>query len=328
MFTVKLSTPSPEWPLLRQTPNSKGVWGNYQFFADQDIAECDYWVVYENLLGTQKTLCPSGNTLLITAEPCSEHYPRKFLKQFGEIVSFHRDLGCPNVIYNQPALPWHVGRKVVKDKNIGWSKDYDELKLIKDFRKNKTISVITSNKSFLPGHLKRLEFVRKLEKQDRCDVDIFGRGIKDIEDKCDAIANYKYHIALENSRYPEYFTEKLTDAFLGGSYPFYYGCSNIENYFPEGSFTTIDIDNFEKSIDTIDNAINNNAYEESIDKIKIARELVLDKYNIFPTLVNIFESLPHQTNKNKETITIFPQLNYQSLLKSFAQKVMARAHLS
>jgi len=300
---------------LRQTPNSKGIWDGCQFFVDQDIRECDYWVVYESLCGTQKTLCPPGNTILVTAEPFCVHYPPKFLKQFGTLVTFHRDIECPNVIYNQPALPWHVGIKA-----RGFSKDYDELKSIKDLRKDKTISVITSNKAFYPGQLKRLEFVRKLAKQDRFEVDIFGRGIRDIEDKWDAIARYKYHIAIENSRYPDYFSEKLTDAFLGGSYPFYYGCTNIEYYFPESSFTPIDINDFERSVEIIDHAIRGSRYEESIDKIRIARELVLDKYNIFPTIANIIKQRSSQSSENKQTVTLTPARDCQS----FAVRAMNR----
>ena len=50
MYKIKISTQFPEWPLLRQTPGSKGIWDNCQFFVNQDVEECDMWVVYEGLL--------------------------------------------------------------------------------------------------------------------------------------------------------------------------------------------------------------------------------------------------------------------------------------
>ncbi|MEM2117722.1 MAG: glycosyltransferase family 10 [Candidatus Bathyarchaeia archaeon] len=321
MLKVKLSTMTPEWPLLRQTPDSKGIWNGCQFYVDQDIEDCDYWVVYEGVLKTERTFCPLENIILITAEPFSGHYPQKFLAQFKRVVTFHRDIKHPNVIYSQPGLPWHVGRRVINGKNISFTKDYNELKAIKHFEKDKLIAVISSDKTFYSGHVKRLKFVKKIAKQKRFDIDIFGRGINEIEDKWDAIARYKYNIAIENSTYPDYFTEKLTDVFLGGSYPFYYGCTNIFDYFPEGSLTVIDINNFDEAIEIIDSAIKNKLYEKSIEKIQAARDLVLDKYNIFPLITNIINSTHPSKNKDRKLVKIEPARRFLSLSTRVINKI-------
>jgi hypothetical protein len=251
---------------LRQTPDSKGIWNGCQFYVDQDIEDCDYWVVYEGALKTEKAPCIPENTILITAEPFSWHYPSKFLAQFKTVVTFHRNLKHPSVIFSQPGLPWHLGRRIINGKNVGFSKDYNELKAKKHLKNDYLIAVIPSDKAFYPGHVRRLKFVRKLARQKRFDIYVFGKGINDIEDKWNAIARYKYHVAIENSTYPDYFTEKLTDAFLGNSYPFYYGCTNIFDYFPKGSLTVIDINNFEEAVEIIDNAMRNEFYEKSIEK--------------------------------------------------------------
>lgn len=326
MIKVKLSTTTPEWPLLRQTPDSKGIWNGCQFYADQDIEDCDYWVVYEGVRETEKALCSPENTILITAEPFIEHYPSKFLVQFKTVVTFHRNIKHPNMIFSQPGLPWHVGRRVINGKNVGFSKDYNELKAIKHFKKDELIAVISSNKTFYSGHVKRLKFVRKLARQERFDIDIFGRGINDIEDKWNAIARYKYHVAVENSTYPDYFTEKLTDAFLGGSYPFYYGCTNIFDYFPKGSLAVIDINNFEKTIEIIDNAIRNEFYERSIEKIQAARDLVLDKYNIFPLITNLISSTQPKESKDREVVKIEPARKFRDLSTRMINKVKINAN--
>lgn len=312
MIKVKLSTISPEWPWTRQTPDSRGIWNDCQFYVDQNVKECDYWIVYEGIHETQETHCPAENTILITAEPCTAHYPPKFLKQFKTLATFHRKLKHQNTIYTQPGLPWHVGRKVKNDKSIFFSKNYDELKKIKTFKKSKLASVVVSNKTFYPGHIKRLKFVKKLAEQNLFDVDVFGRGIRDIEDKWDAIAEYKYHIVLENSTYLDYFTEKLTDAFLGGTYPFYYGCPNISDYFPKGSLTPIELDDFEKTIRIIDKTMRDNCYEKSVENIQIARDLVLDKYNVFALITDLIKRTPVQSKK-RELVTIVPANKYQSV---------------
>ncbi len=37
MIRVKLSTNFPDWPLIRQTPDRSGIWGDCRFFINEDI---------------------------------------------------------------------------------------------------------------------------------------------------------------------------------------------------------------------------------------------------------------------------------------------------
>ena len=41
MLKIKLST-GDNWPFLRQTTGSKGIWGNCQFFVNDERDESDY----------------------------------------------------------------------------------------------------------------------------------------------------------------------------------------------------------------------------------------------------------------------------------------------
>jgi hypothetical protein len=50
-------------------------------------------------------------------------------------------------------------------------------------------------------------------------------------------------------------TEKLADAFLGLTYPIYYGCTNLSGYFPDKSFTPIDITKPDQAISIIEGLI-------------------------------------------------------------------------
>jgi len=112
--------------------------------------------------------------------------------------------------------------------------------------------IIYSDKKLTEGHVKRHEFVASLKAHFGDELDIFGRGFRYVSDKWDAIADYKYHIVIENSRFPHYWTEKLADAFLGWSLPIYYGCPNITDYFDPNSFVSIDIESPKLSILKID----------------------------------------------------------------------------
>lgn len=284
MINVKVSTSCPEWPLLRQTPKSKGRWGDCRFFVNQDIEAYDYWVVCEGLMQAESAVCPRENTIFITWEPPAiKVYNKDFLDQFGAIITCHRDIKHPNVIYSQQGLPWMVGGRYKDgtwDKHF--SKDYDELKLIEKYEKKKLISVILSTKSFAKGHIEKNRFVKRLKTHFGDKLDVFGVGINVVPDKWDAISPYKYHIVLENSSLPDYWTEKLSDAYLAGAYPFYYGCKNMSDYFSGDVFTNLDIDDFDRSVAIIEKAIDGNKFENSFEKIMEAKKLILDKYNLFP----------------------------------------------
>ena len=163
------------------------------------------------------------------------------------------------------------------------------------------ISTITSNKSFTEKHRKRISFVSILSNHFKQRLDVFGNGINSFEDKQDVIVDYKYHITLENCSYSDYWTEKLSDVFLAGTYPFYYGCPNLSKYFPKTSFSAIDIEDPEYSISLIEKEISNKRYEKSINIINGARVLVLDKYNIFSILSNYCSKIV-LSNKTKKII--------------------------
>jgi hypothetical protein len=69
----------------------------------------------------------------------------------------------------------------------------------------------------------------------RDDVDAFGKGIRPISGKREAIAPYRYSIAMENATADDYFSEKLVDCLLLETVPIYYGCPGIGDLFdPRG----------------------------------------------------------------------------------------------
>lgn len=300
MLNIKLTTSFPEWPVLRQTPQSLGIWDHCHFSLNQDIRECDFWVVYEGLMRPEKVLCPPENSIFITGEPPNvKKYNPRFLSQFSIIITFRRDIEHQNVIHMQTALPWHVGRRVRWNINISFDRNYDELASIRSFNKTKLISVISSNKLLTEDHKSRLLFIRKLSERFGKEINIFGRGINDIEDKWDAIAPYQYHIVIENGAYQDYFTEKIADTFLAGAYPFYYGATNLSDYFPKNSFTMINIHQPEEAFEIMRRKIQDKIYMKSIQGIMGARSLVLNKYNLFPMLSELLNTLPMLRKKTE-----------------------------
>lgn len=270
---------------MRQTPASAGIWGNCQFFVNQDLTECDWWVVYDGLSRPEATCCPRQHTILITGEPASVRtYDSNFLRQFATVVTCQSQIIHPGVLLQNTAQPWHVG--VDRDTETATLR-FEDLCRLGSTPKSKLVSLACSSKTITEGHRQRVRFIEKLKAYFGADIDVYGRGFTPIADKWDAIAPYKYHIALENSRYPHYWTEKLADAFLAGAFPIYHGAPNLNEYFPSGSFAEIDIADPDLALSITQQTIHNDLFDRSLKQIAAARNLVLTKYNLFAMLAEI-----------------------------------------
>jgi len=106
-----------------------------------------------------------------------------------------------------------------------WINDYD--RLIHD--KTKTLSIISSNKRDSSGHKLRHDTIAAFSEDYK--IDTFGNGYKFIDNKIEALKNYKFSIVIENCQSDFYFTEKLIDCFQTGTIPIYWGCPSISNFF-------------------------------------------------------------------------------------------------
>jgi hypothetical protein len=287
MLHIKISTNFPDWPLLRQTAGSRGVWGNCQFSINSGTDECDGWIVFEDLLEPGSVRCPEDNLLLITAEPPEiRTYDQAFIDQFATVITCNPGLTHRNRLLRQQSHPWHIG--VARDKDNAVNHNFDSLSHGERPVKNRLLSVICSDKRTTPDHRRRIEFVQQLKAVFGDAVDVFGRGFTPIDDKWEAIAPYRFHVVLENATHPHWLTEKLADCFLGGAYPFYYGCTNVFEYFPQHSLTPIDIGSPAAAISTIQAVMSRGLDTRALQAIDSAKHFVLTKYNLFAMLADYF----------------------------------------
>ncbi|MDP1708720.1 MAG: glycosyltransferase family 10 [Gammaproteobacteria bacterium] len=290
---VKFLSKTGERIWRRQLPGHGALWGNCEFIFDKDERDYDWLVVYDDLPSTkgerfsvrvEPLSCARENTLLVTTEPSSiKSYGSAYTAQFGHVLTSQEPwaLPHPNRIYSQPALRWFygVGR--------GHEISYDHLASAQPPSKSKTLSTVCSSKRQKHTlHNRRYEFTLAL-KALLPELDIYGHGVRDMDDKAEALDDYRYHIAIENYVGAHHCTEKLSDAFLGFTLPFYYGCPNAEQYFPPRSFIRIDIGDIEKTRNIIARAIADNEYQKRLPDIVEARRRVLEDYNIFSVLANV-----------------------------------------
>jgi hypothetical protein len=108
--------------------------------------------------------------------------------------------------------------------------------------KNKLCSIMISEKQHTWGHRYRYELVTRILATN-LPIDIYGRGCRFFRNdtrlcgefrEMDPImySQYLFHIAIENSSLPHYISEKVINPLLCGTTPLYWGCPNIDTYFP------------------------------------------------------------------------------------------------
>ena len=255
----------------RQTPNNSGIWKDVKGTLDAKAA--DYYILLDGL-GHHDTSLPIEKTIFVKREP--------------DFISRYRT----NYIHS---IDW-------TDTNCGitwWiNKTYDELKSIPYPDKSKDISCIVSSKH---GHRNR--YVQSLFSSES-PIDLYGRihnselfgdnykGILNYNGNCKfkGLIDYRYSIVLENSRQLNYWTEKLADAYIAWCVPLYWGCPNIEDYFPKNSYYSLDINNLNQLNDIKDII----TQPVDVDALTKSRNLVLDNYNIWEVIHNKIISIESQ----------------------------------
>lgn len=302
-----------EETLTRQTPNNSGIWDGIKF-TFEEVDSCDYLIVWNRPPHDIQIECLPGGKWLISGEPPTDIH-RLYLdsyQHFDIAFSQYDKSNAKKHIVTNGALPWHIG------------KSFDELIDLKPEIEKKLnfVSCISSNLNFLKGHRKRLNFIKFL-KEKRFQFDLYGRDVNPIDDKFEAIFPYKYSIAIENSSYPHYWTEKIADCFLSWTMPIYYGCPNIRSYFPPESMIIIDVEKPNESLKLIQQAIAEDRWMKNLDAIEQSRNLVLNKYQFFPKMAEHIRGNDN-VQTNKERYTIPKSLGFWEVKPSLTQRLVHR----
>ena len=161
------------------------------------------------------------------------------------------------------------------------NKTYDELIDLKYSAKKCNVSVISSLK-----HKHRCDFIKTLSIKD-INIDMYGpiNGTfisSPSNARDDIFLKYNKSICIENSSCSNYFTEKIVDSILAWCLPIYWGCPNINEFLPAGSYRVIDLLDIKTAIDIINEPVT----DSEIKSMREARDLILNKYNIWPTIYN------------------------------------------
>ena len=195
--------------------------------------------------------------ILLDKLPNSKFWPANYVSQF-------------NCLPNNENIP--------PKKSVHWdSFEIPEKDTFKIHKKDKLVSCVASNKSFLPGHHTRLDFVNSIRNNHK--VDLFGRGINPVDSKFDALKDYAFSVAIEMIKVGDMYhadkqiwtekeplwSEKINDCFLTGTVPIYYGCDAIGDFFNTDGILIFDTK--EELQDIIDN-LSMEKYQSMLPAIK------------------------------------------------------------
>jgi hypothetical protein len=154
-----------------------------------------------------------------------------------------------------------------------------------------------SAKYFDPGHLRRIDFLRFLDRQD-LDLDIYGapengfrrwRSRTPPHDKRRALLPYRYYFDAENNSQANFYTEKIVDCLLAETLCFYWGCPNLDSFFDPHAFIRLELDDFEADLAQIREAIAADEWSARLPYIRAEKRRILDEYQFFPTVARAID---------------------------------------
>ncbi len=296
MVDIKITLPSHGKNLNLNNFHSTKNSYEYKFHINSKIKKADIWIVFEDLKDeVEYCEVPKENVIYLNNETSFkknyffENHMIEFLKQFNFTYGCYPNLK-QNHINTYPFLPWMIhanhGDSIFNKTDL----NYDFFSNFKNTEKQIELSVICSNKKNTENHELRIEFLKILKNHFKDKLQWFGSGFNEIDNKFEVISNSKYHIVLENDSKHNLISEKLYDAYLGLSFPIYYGAPNINDYFDKNSLKTININDINGSIATIENIIKNNFYEKNINLLHLEKEKVLNDYNLYNRVCEIIEN--------------------------------------
>ena len=296
MVDIKVTLPSHGKNLNLNNFHSRKNSSEYKFHINSTIKKADVWIVFEDLKDPiEYCEVPRENVIYLNNETSFkknyffENHMVEFLNQFNYTYGCYPNLK-PNHINTYPFLPWMIHANHGDSIFNKTSLNYDFFTDFKNTEKQIELSVICSNKKNTENHKLRIEFLKILKNHFKENLQWFGNGFNEIENKFEVISKSKYHIVLENDSKHNLVSEKLYDAYLGLSFPIYYGAPNINEYFDKDSFKTININDVNGSIATIENTIKNNLYENSSNLLHLEKEKVLNDYNLYNRICEIIDN--------------------------------------
>jgi hypothetical protein len=267
----------------KQTPGSKGVWG--QLRGVDNFREADYVMCVDNL--PPPNVFPHSKCVVLNAHPESLKGPFRDMSGYKCLAKIDAREG------------FGFGEWWIKY-------DYDTLKAMPAPTKKKRLGCIMSNADTDASHLKRRAWLERFTKNDELDFDLHGRikpwtpqmqryfrgvcgswdprgaaasgGNDHMSGKEQVYLDHKCMLEFDNvGRY--YFSERVFDCMLLWAMPIYWGGQGLHEYVPHESFRYLNIDGGGEDVLSV---VRSDFYETHLSDLARAREALLDELQLWP----------------------------------------------
>ena len=265
------------WNKMSEDNNCR--WKDMEIVTEEP---CDFYCVINRPPPNAKY--DPARTIIFRMEPYMERDER----QWGDFTkpnkADYKFVGYHDIHYNNNE--WHLSLSYQQLLSQPIVKTHDKI-----------LSAILSDKYKDPGHIKRVDFVKYIEK--KMNVDVFGsnkflwknyKGSLPMHQKDESLLPYKYGFNVENHSIKNYYTEKLIDGILSETLMFYSGCYNARDYIDERAFVYLELSNFEHDYNIIKRAMEEDWYTQRLPYIKEAKRKILTELQFYPRLYNIVKN--------------------------------------
>lgn len=139
----------------------------------------------------------------------------------------------------------------------------------------------------------------------RKDIECYGKGIRPVAGKREAIGPFRFSIAMENAASDHYFSEKLNDCLLLETVPIYYGCPGIGDLLDERGMLRF---NSIEQLAAILDGLNESTYERMRPYVLANREKVVANrwHNHHGLLQRLSDQLPSDIHGRKPRVYRIP----------------------
>jgi hypothetical protein len=163
------------------------------------------------------------------------------------------------------------------------------------------LSVIVSSKARTPLQQQRLRFVDYLEKM-MTQVDVWGEGRRFAGDKADVLRSSRYHLAIENSQHPGYWTEKLSDPILMSNCVFYQGAPDVGASFDTAGIELIDCWDMDRAYRRISDIMAADLWTSSFESRESNRRALLEKHSFHRVLDRVIGDESFERVRARRTV--------------------------
>ena len=187
--------------------------------------------------------------------------------------------------------------------------DFKNLKL----NKKPNLTFVTSSKNHTKGHRLRLSIYEYLKNIDTTvnDIEIYQHLSPPFyPERNDFFENAMFHVAVENSKQDNYFTEKIIDCFASKTIPIYYGCPNLSKWFDMNGVITFY--NVSELVDIMD-FISEDYYNSKQDVIEKNYEIAKQFHSDNDVVPRLTRKIQQDVKKNAISKSVSNKLHSKGL---------------